>query len=53
MRGRRKVLKAQPTQEYPAKMVSPPELHSEIYDAVDPKHFKDSQKGKVVLVIGI
>jgi NAD(P)-dependent dehydrogenase (short-subunit alcohol dehydrogenase family) len=34
-------------------MAPQPEIHHDIYDAVDPKHFKDSQKGKLALVIGI
>lgn len=34
-------------------MVSPPELHADIYPAVDLANFKDTQKGNVVLVIGI
>jgi hypothetical protein len=34
-------------------MVSPPVLHADIYPAVDPSNFKDSQRGNVVLVIGM
>ena len=34
-------------------MVSPPILHADIYPAVDPSNFKESQRGNVVLVIGM
>jgi len=34
-------------------MVEQPVLHSDIYPAVDPKNFVGSQKGKVVLIIGM
>jgi hypothetical protein len=34
------------------KMVAQPELHADIYPAVDPKNFVGSQKGNVALVIG-
>jgi hypothetical protein len=33
-------------------MAPQPELHGDIYPAVDPKNFAGSHKGKVVLVIG-
>lgn len=33
-------------------MVAQPELHADIYPAVDPKNFVGSQKGNVALVIG-
>jgi hypothetical protein len=35
-----------------SKMVAQPELHADIYPAVDPKNFVGSQKGNVALVIG-
>jgi hypothetical protein len=34
-------------------MAPQPQLHAELYPAVDPKNFAGSHKGKVVLVIGI
>jgi NADP-dependent 3-hydroxy acid dehydrogenase YdfG len=34
-------------------MAPQPELHADIYPAVDPANFKGSQKGNVALVIGI
>jgi hypothetical protein len=34
-------------------MVAPSALHTDIYPAIDPENFKGSQKGNIVLIIGI